>query len=121
MDIVEFDVKNIGKFKAKTSLTIIEETQLESHIDELMNGKYYETKARAKSLAESHKEVADEIYMLIYVMQIIATLEFVVIEKPASILSFRDLKDYSTLFNIYQEYKKKVDALTTERQNSLNF
>ena len=118
MQIVDFEVPGIGKFRAKSALTIFEESQLENRIDDLMGGKYYETKARAKSLASDHKEIADEIFMLIFVMQIIAMLEFVVIEKPAEIVSFRDLHDYKTLFDIYSEYKKKVDPEKEEDRKS---
>ena len=118
MQIVDFEVQGIGKFRAKSSLTIFEESQLESRIDDLMDGKYYETKARAKSLASDHKDIADEIFMLIFVMQIIATLEFVVIEKPSAIVSFRDLQDYKTLFDIYSEYKKKVEPQKQDEKKS---
>ena len=118
MEYVEFDITNIGHFKARSSLTILEEAQLDNRIDDLMGGKFYENRARAKALVQNSPEIADEIFTLIFVMQIIATLEFVVIEKPVSIVSFKDITEYKTLFDIWIEYKKKVSPEPKEKTKS---
>lgn len=118
MQIVDFEVQGIGKFRAKSSLTIFEESQLEGRIDDLMQGKYYENRARAKSLAQTSPEISEEIFTLIWVMQIIATLEFVVIEKPATVTSFREITEYKTLFDIWTEYKKKISPPKKEEPKS---
>ena len=114
MQIIEFEVPEIGKFKAKASLTIIEENELENRIDEQLDGQYYELKARALDLEhKNYEDIANQIHFQIYVARIMATLEKVLIELPDTIQAVETIEDYDSLFAIYDQYKKKQNP----RQN----
>lgn len=116
MNFIEFDIKEIGHFKLKESLTIIEEMQLENQIDDILDGKYYELRARAESLAKKNKKIAEQIYSQLLIVQIIATLEILIVEKPFDTL-IRNLEGYDTLLKIWEAYKKKVAPDESEQEN----
>lgn len=118
MNIITIDVENIGQFEIKQSLTIMEDSQLENRIDELLNGKYYELKARAEKLAESHPEIAKQIFTQVYVIEIIATLEKLIVSYPGNLKSIHDITEYNQLFQIWGTYKKKIAPPEKKKKDS---
>ena len=117
MNFIGFDVEGIGHFKLKESLTIIEETQLENRIDDILEGKYYELKARAENLSVKNVKIAEQIFSQLFIVQMIATLEMLIVEKPFP-NPIRNLEGYDTLWKIWEAYKKKVTPAESESPNS---
>lgn len=117
MNYIEFDVDGIGHFKVKESLSIIEEMQLDNRIDDILDGKYYELRARAENISSKSEAIAEQIYTQLFIVQIIASLEMLIVEKPDTIKSIRDLTAYETLLKIWEAYKKKVTPVEDEKKS----
>lgn len=115
MNIIEFDVKGVGHFKARQQPTILEETHIDNKTDDMLDGKYYELQSRAISLADKDRETADQVFLKIRVIQVIATLETLLIEMPDTV-KLREITDYSALFAIWNEYKKKIKDSESEKK-----
>jgi hypothetical protein len=103
---ISFTIENIGTFKAKESLSIIEEAQLEREIDEFFNNQYYEIKKRQTDLAET--EQGKNIKTRLQIVEIIFELNKAITERPETMpANVGDLKDHAILVKIWNEYQKK--------------
>lgn len=112
MQQIIFVVENIGTFKAKENLSILEEAQLEQEIDEFLNNQYYELKQRQVELAET--EQGKKIKTRLQIVEIVFELNKAIIERPETIpANIGDLKDHEVLVKIWNEYQKKKQGSET--------
>lgn len=117
MTIIDFQVKDVGTFKAKEMLPIIDEANLENEIDQALDYKYYELLERAEKLKNNNKNLYNIIIYRIRTVEICLTLDKVITEKPEWIPSFREITDNNLLikvWNAYQDKKKELSPAPTK-------
>lgn len=109
MQLISFTVENLGTFKAKENLSILEEAQLEQEIDEFLNNRYYELKKRQTDLAgtEQYTKVKNQLQTV----EIVFELNKAIVERPETIpTNIGELSDYEILVKIWNEYQKKKQS-----------